>query len=288
LAALPRPAWSAVPAMAPTLAAAAMALFAGGDCRNVRLAARELFGLALVEGRDDGLLAEGPASRAATNRGVTRELSNQRNMHGTIPVKIGRVVGNLITHPQYLGRCLAHNLRNGKTPLDLELPWFSYAAIDFLETFVRPNHAVCEFGSGGSTLFFARRARSVYAIEDNATWHELVAQRLQALGLRNATLKLCPFNFKEPAGFADSDYLNGIPPGQFDIIVVDGSEEWTPVRPACFEKAEERIGPGGIIVVDDSWRYPQIRQKHHARNHQVFQSVGPCRPGVTSTDVFFY
>ena len=48
------------------------------------------------------------------------------------------------------------------------------------------------------------------------------------------------------------------------------------------------IKPGGIIVVDDSWRYPKLRQENRAQKHRIFQSVGPCRPGVTSTDIFFY
>src|SRR5215470_9498452 len=98
-------------------------------------------------------------------------------MQGTVPRKIGRVLVNLIQHPQYLSRCLVDNVVNGKTPLDLEVPWFSYAAIDFLDTFLKPNMTVCEYGSGGSTVFFARRVRSVFSIEDNSKWHELVRNR---------------------------------------------------------------------------------------------------------------
>ena len=209
-------------------------------------------------------------------------------MHGTIPEKIGRVIGNLALHPQYISRCLTHNLLNGKTPLDLEIPWFSYAAIDFLENFLQPQMTVCEYGSGGSTLFFAKRTKSVYSIEDNEKWFELVSGRLKQKGIANVALRLCPFDFKNPVRFEHSDYLNAIPDERFDVIVVDGSEEWTQVRPICFEKAETRIKPGGIIVVDDSWRYPVLRRRNRAKAVRVFQSVGPCRPGVTSTDVFFY
>jgi SAM-dependent methyltransferase len=209
-------------------------------------------------------------------------------MHGTVPQKIGRLIGNLLTHPQYLPRCLAHNLRNGKTPLDLELPWFSYGAIDFLEAFLQPHMTVGEYGSGGSTLFFARRTKRVFSIEDNPKWFELVSARLQQKGLTNATLKLCPFDFKKPVGFENSAYLHALPEERFDVIVVDGSEEWTQVRPICFAKAEPRVKPGGIIVVDDSWRYPVLREKNCAHSVRIFQSVGPCRPGVTSTDVFLY
>jgi predicted O-methyltransferase YrrM len=177
---------------------------------------------------------------------------------------------------------------NGKTPLDLEIPWFSYAAIDFLEDYVQPSMSVFEYGSGGSTIFFAKRAKRVISVEDNPKWFEWVSRRVEQHGLGNVSLRLCEFNFKEPSGFEHSAYLHAIPDEKLDIIVIDGSEEWTQVRQICFEKAEGRVTEGGIIIVDDSWRYPGLRKHHHAKRFQTLQSVGPCRPGVTSTDIFFY
>ena len=209
-------------------------------------------------------------------------------MKGTLPVKLGRLVSNFMFQPQFVPRYVRQNVLNGKSPLELELPWFSYAAIDFLCNFLKPDMTVCEYGSGGSTLFFSRRVRSVYAIEDNDRWYEFVKQKLLSESVENVTLKLHPFDFRNPTGFERSDYLHAIPDVRCDVIVVDGSEEWIPVRPTCFYHAEQFIKPGGIIVVDDSWRYPELRAKNAAKRMQIFQSVGPCRPGVTSTDVFFY
>jgi predicted O-methyltransferase YrrM len=209
-------------------------------------------------------------------------------MRGTVPEKIGRVVSNLVLHPQYISRCLSHNVLNAKTPLDLELPWFSYAAIDYLEKFLKPHMTVFEYGSGGSTLFFARRTQSVLSVEDNMKWFELVTGRLKSKGLDNAKLEWCSFDFKTATGFDDSDYLHSMPDERFDVIVVDGTEEWTLIRPICFQKAEKHVKEGGIIVVDDSWRYPELRKQSQAKDVRIFESVGPCRPGVTSTDIYFY
>src|SRR5204863_4746464 len=103
--------------------------------------------------------------------------------------------------------------------------------------------------------------------------------------IANVTLRLCPFDFKDPAGFEDSEYLQAMPNEPFDVIGVDGSEEWTQVRPICFKKAEAQVKPGGIIVVDDSWRYPRLREENKARGHRVFPGVGPRRPGLTSTAI---
>jgi SAM-dependent methyltransferase len=209
-------------------------------------------------------------------------------MKGSIPRKIGRLVANLMIHPSYLPRCIEHNLVNGSSPLDLELPWFSYGSIDFLANYLRPHMTVCEYGSGGSTLFYARRVKSVFAIEDNPKWYELVTKRLMEKEIQNVEMRFRPFDFKNPIGFEKSEYLHAMPEQQFDVISIDGSEEWTHVRPICFYNAETHVKPGGVIVVDDSWRYPGLRTKNHAKRFRIFQSVGPCRPGVTSTDVFFY
>jgi len=100
-------------------------------------------------------------------------------MKGSIPVKVGRLVANLALTPATCPRAFRHNVINGASPLDLELPWFSYAAIDFLAERLSPDMQVCEYGSGGSTLFFARRARQVLSIEDNQKWFELVTERSQ-------------------------------------------------------------------------------------------------------------
>ena len=128
-------------------------------------------------------------------------------MKGSLPVKIGRLVANLARHPHYVPRTIKHNVINGATPLDLELPWFSYSAIDFLSKYLTSDMQVCEYGSGGSTLFFARRTREVFSIEDNPTWHELVTDRVRQLGLKNVQIRLCPFDFKNPVGFEQSEYL---------------------------------------------------------------------------------
>jgi hypothetical protein len=209
-------------------------------------------------------------------------------MKGTAPQKAARLLLDLAFHPSYASRYVSDNLIRSRSPLDLELPWFSYAAIDFLEKHLTPDMDVFEYGSGGSTIFFARRAGSVVSVEDNPEWFNRVKDRVTQLGLTNVSLRLFPFNFKQPVGFETSDYLRALCGRYPDVIVVDGSEEWTQVRPICFRLAEDTIQDGGIIILDDSWRYPSLRENNRAKRVETFQSTGPGRPGVTSTDVFFY
>jgi predicted O-methyltransferase YrrM len=206
----------------------------------------------------------------------------------TNPQRVAKLAGHLMQHPGNVPRYVAHNLISRKPPVELELPWFSYGAIDFLENYLRKETQVFEFGSGGSTLFFAQRAKSVTAVEDNAHWCKLVAAKLAAHRIGNVDLRHVPVTFTTEEAFASSDYLNAVRQSTFDVIIVDGTEWTMNVRPICFHAAEKQIAAGGIIVVDDSWRYRELRRSHRAQRSEVFESVGPARYGVTSTDVYFY
>ena len=209
-------------------------------------------------------------------------------MKGSNLTKISRVFAHLVTHPQHIPSYLSSGPLSAKSPLEHGLPWFSLSAIHFLDSFVSKSMKVFEYGSGGSTVYFANRAGSVVSTEDNKDWLELVQTELAASGIANVTLQYRSFDFHRAEHFEQSDYLCSIPDRAFDIIIVDGTEESIPVRPTCFQHAESRVAPGGIIVVDDSWRYPELRSLNHAKSFREFRSIGPCRPGVTSTDVYFY
>ena len=77
------------------------------------------------------------------------------------------------------------------------------------------------------------------------------------------------------------------------MIVVDGQDFGgtgigSRFRPACFERAEQCIKTGGLIVVNDSWRLTELRAHNRAKKVHICEGIGPCRMGVTSTDVFEY
>lgn len=206
----------------------------------------------------------------------------------TNPQRVAKLAGHLMQHPGNVPCYIAHNLISRKPPVELELPWFSHGAVDFLENYLNKETRVFEFGSGGSTLFFAQRSKSVTAVEDNAHWCQLVSAKLAARGIKNADLRHIPVAFTTEETFAASNYLNAVRQSTFDVIIVDGTEWTSNVRPICFHAAEEQIPPGGVIVVDDSWRYRELREANRARRMEIFESVGPARFGVTSTDVYFY
>jgi subfamily B ATP-binding cassette protein MsbA len=71
-------------------------------------------------------------------------------------------------------------------------------------------------------------------------------------------------------------------------VIIDGQDKTFRDRITCFRQAEPLMQPGSIILVDDFWRYEELLISNSAQSVKVFESVGPCRIGVTSTAMFFY
>ena len=127
-----------------------------------------------------------------------------------------------------------------------ELPWLTRAANERLLALTGPQDTVLEFGSGRSTLFFARRCARVESVEHNAEWWKKVTAMLEAEGLAGKArvqLALHPeSSYAEAArGFADAT---------FTVVLVDGIR-----RADCVEEALPKLKPGGWLVLDNINRH---------------------------------
>ncbi len=121
-----------------------------------------------------------------------------------------------------------------------ETPWIAMSAIAELDKSLSKQSRVLEFGSGMSTIWFAKRAGMICSVEDYRPWYEKVKIHLEARGLGNVKYRLaenaqeyCSFGADEEAGF--------------DLILVDGSH-----RSACVDKSRNLLRPGGILYLDNS------------------------------------
>lgn len=103
-----------------------------------------------------------------------------------------------------------------------------------------------------------------------------------------ATLHHVPFDFDQPHNFASSSYCQSLSSSHWDVVIIDGQDKTFRERITCFHHADPLMKPGSIILVDDFWRYEELLTSHSAQSVQVFESVGLCRIGVTSTAMFFY
>ena len=121
-----------------------------------------------------------------------------------------------------------------------ELPWIAYTAIDYLEHFLNKNSRVLEFGSGMSTIWYAKHAGEVFSVEDYRPWYEKVTNMIEANHLDNIT-----YRFSE----SETEYSTFMSEGEqgFDLIMVDGS-----YRSKCISHAEKLVKSGGILYLDNS------------------------------------
>jgi len=120
------------------------------------------------------------------------------------------------------------------------VPWVCYGLIAFLRERLTPDLSVFEFGSGSSTLFFARRVARVRSVEHDRRWLERNRARCPA----NVALLHRPA--RDPRGYADAILEQG---ERFDLVFVDGLE-----RVACLANALRSLTPGGVVLLDDSQR----------------------------------
>jgi predicted O-methyltransferase YrrM len=210
-------------------------------------------------------------------------------MNLTNTQRVLKLAGALITQPKYTPPYLLSNLSKTRhSPLSQCVPWWSFAAIDAADRLF-PGRRMFEWGSGGSTLRYARKGCQITAIEDDQIWLDAVQAELAAAHVAHlATLHHRPFNFDQPHDFASSSYCQALSGYQWDVVIIDGQDKTFRERITCFHHADPLMKPGSIILVDDFWRYEELLNSHSALSVQVFESVGPCRIGVTSTAMFFY
>jgi predicted O-methyltransferase YrrM len=211
-------------------------------------------------------------------------------MKGSNFTRLARVAGYLFKKPGRISDYLKYSVSK-KEPLSFELPWFSFEAIDFLNKMDLKNPKILELGGGGSTAFFGKKGALVTCLESSEIWADKLIVKTKELNLNNIHVIVYSYsaNLTEEQ-FKETNYFKAITNAgdKFDIIVVDNYEESIEYRPACFYAAEKAVKEGGIIVLDDSWRYENVRKNNSAKKHLIFKSPGPCRFGVTSTDIFIY
>lgn len=150
-------------------------------------------------------------------------------------------------------------------------PWMVFTAIDFLKQWLKKDMKVFEYGSGGSTIFFADRVRSVISVEHDAAWYKVVFGSLKQAGYSHVDYRLFEpedypaYSLKkrnEPKefisyyhGFSGKRFKNyataiaNFTDDTFDLVVVDGR-----ARSACIQQSLPKIRKGGYLLLDNADR----------------------------------
>ena len=145
-------------------------------------------------------------------------------------------------------------------------PWTSPASIEIFDNFLDKNKIGFEWGSGSSTVFFAKRLQKLVSVEHNKKWFQKVSDQIKENNLKNIDYHFVEINYPEKHldkdGFqvaftetqtnAYKDYFSLIdqyPDEYFDLILIDGR-----ARVKCGEHAIPKLKSGGLLVLDNSER----------------------------------
>jgi len=120
------------------------------------------------------------------------------------------------------------------------LPWVTYSFIDFISERLNKNMDIFEYGSGNSTLWYAKRVNSVISIEHDKKWFEK---------LKNNIPKNVTINYKKLIYGGEYAKFPKILERKFDIVIVDGRD-----RVNCIKYSLDVLKSKGVIVLDDSER----------------------------------
>jgi hypothetical protein len=116
------------------------------------------------------------------------------------------------------------------------VPWFTYPAIEYIKQLDLSGKRVLEYGSGFSTMFWAKRTKSVVSIEDDKAWYEKLKPQL-------------PSNVNYIQVKDEAEYVGAVGKleGEFDIIINDGI-----YRLSCAKASRPKLADGGIVILDNS------------------------------------
>jgi len=188
------------------------------------------------------------------------------------------------------------SLASSRSALDDARPWLTFTAIEWLEANLTPEMRIFEYGSGGSTLFFASRVQDVVSVEHDPEWHARTGEAIAARGIRNCTYLLrlpgrspAPAVTSTDAAYEGMDFahyvaaIDAYPDRSFDLVAVDGR-----ARTACVLAALRKTKPGGLILLDNSERpdYNSAVDALAAYERADFAGIAPYSTEITQTTIW--
>jgi hypothetical protein len=215
-----------------------------------------------------------------------------------LPIRLLAGVGLLRRDPQGLRHAPRYlrSLLPGHSPLADAVPMMTFDAIAWLRAYLRPNMHVFEYGSGGSTVFFARRVEHLVSIEHDTEWYARTKNRIGTVSTDRLSYVLQPPEPGSEDGYGSTDeryrgmhfssYVRTIddyPDAGFDLVSVDGR-----ARSACLTRAVRKVKPGGFVLLDNSDReeYANAMKELDRFQRTNFRGLAPYSTDLGQTSVW--
>ncbi len=158
------------------------------------------------------------------------------------------------------------------------IPWYNYSAIYFLKQRLSSSMNIFEYGSGYSTLFFAKYCNSVISSETREKWRDLITNLASENGLENININLI-----QKHEFVQSISLHS---RKFDIIIVDSE-----FRNDCIAISTDFITDDGIVILDNSDRQELYKSFEYMESmgfkNIEFMGIKPNSDMPSRTTIFY-
>ncbi len=130
----------------------------------------------------------------------------------------------------------------GKENLEKGCPWLTPGAIIYLDSHIQSFFKVLELGSGGSTVFFAKRCAQVTSIETSEEWHKKVKDSLTNKNMSNVQLLFLSID-------ECKQYIYTLPDNSFDLVLIDPG--YRRKRVMFTRMCINKLKAGGLLVIDN-------------------------------------
>jgi len=158
-----------------------------------------------------------------------------------------------------------------------ETPKIVKSSLDWLEPKIQKSWKVFEWGTGYSTVYWAKKVAEVISVEDTEKWRDKVVKLLEDKQLENYTIHLIlpddlpveqhiihnkvaerlaqdPENYMTKHSLVSTyesyvKKIDSFSDEYFDLIFIDGR-----ARASCIKHAIDKLRAGGYLVLDNSDR----------------------------------
>jgi len=157
----------------------------------------------------------------------------------------------------------------GNQTIENEIPWLTPKSIYRLDELLKKDFNVLEIGSGGSTLFYSRRCKTVTSIETDPPWYDAMKSILPNKHVSNCNLNLCE-TIEEILEMIDK-FDN-----KFNCIMVDPHKKEVKTkriinRDTIFSAIIKKVDKKGIIVLDNYTSKFFCTYLRYRTNEQIIQ-----------------